>query len=472
MYPLKIKEKYDQNNLDNLWHRFSVVYMWNYLDWDYKEWNWSHPWVDIVPEYPNQEVFAVLDWEVFKSWEDCAYWKYVFLKHNIWWKIYYSCYQHLSDFFVNVWDIVKEWDIIWKTWNTWISRWEHLHFQIDKDEAPFHAYWPYTRDEIKKAWITFSEWVNFWLWKENVLKYTLNPLVFLDNLENQKVNNVFTIEKEKKIETSEIDIEIKGEKILEEKDIEKLESVENKDDISDLISNAFREDKKLEKIVDNENDLVLKEEKVALNSDFINKEEKIYFKNYDNIFKEDKKSEISLLNEKEVFFKDIKTTDPLYDFYLDLVSKKIISWYPDNTFRPENNITRWEFLKIILLFFNIPLSSDNRNYFVDVSSVSWQKKYVNTRVWLWVISTKNKYFRPNSFITRVEALKIIFWILKIDFSKYEYKGSFLDVKKDIWYANIVEYASQNKLFNFDTNFFYPNKNIKRKEIVYILSKIK
>lgn len=208
MYPLKIKEKYDQSNLNSLWHRFTVVYLGNYIPGNMDEEWGSHPWVDIVPERKWQEVFSVLDWTVFKCWEDWAYWKYVFIEHkNVphpddfsKTTTLYSCYEHLSEFWVKLWDTLKEWDMIWKTWNTWNSFWEHLHFQIDRQEAPYHAYWPYTWAEAKEAWVGFSEWVNKWLWKDKAKMYTINPLVYLDKVSS---NTSIKVE-EKKIEEVKI----------------------------------------------------------------------------------------------------------------------------------------------------------------------------------------------------------------------------------------------------------------------------
>lgn len=226
MYPLKIKEKYDRNNLANLGHRFGTVYLWNYKSWDYNEESWSHPWVDISPITPNQDVLAVLDWKVFKVWEDWAYWKYIFIEHeNVphpdnlsTTTTLYSCYEHLSSYGVKEWDEVKEWDIIWKTWNTWISFWEHLHFQIDKKEAPFHSYWPYTWEEVRNAWVWFSEGVNLWLWKDKAKMYTVNPLVYLDQISTSAI----TIEKPQEVKV----ISSNDEKTTEVKSVEEKISTE------------------------------------------------------------------------------------------------------------------------------------------------------------------------------------------------------------------------------------------------------
>lgn len=190
MYPLKIKEKYDQSNLNWLAHRFTVVYLGTYKDGDYTENVGSHPGVDIVPAQKNQEVLACLDGKVFKAWEDGAYGKFVFLEHtNVpdpddlsKTTTLYSCHEHLSEVKVNIWDIVKEWDVIGKTGNTGNSFGEHLHFQIDRMQAPFHAYWPFTWTETKAAGTTFTWWVNIGLWIEKARMYTINPLVYLDKV--------------------------------------------------------------------------------------------------------------------------------------------------------------------------------------------------------------------------------------------------------------------------------------------------
>lgn len=193
MYPLDIQEKYDQNNLHKLWHRFTTVYLGNYVRWNYEEWVGSHLWVDIVPKEKNQPVRAILDGTVWNAWENSYSGKFIVLEHT---NVYdmdmktrttlYSCYLHLSAITVSKWQKVKEGDIIGNTGSTWNSTGEHLHFQIDRKEAPFHPYWPFTMKEAKEKNLTFMEATNAGLWIEKAKQYTLNPLVYLNRIEEIK----------------------------------------------------------------------------------------------------------------------------------------------------------------------------------------------------------------------------------------------------------------------------------------------
>ena len=405
MYPLKIKEKYDPNNLANLANRFTTAYLWNYIPWDFEEWMWSHPWVDIVPEKPADEVYAVLDWKIFQAWEDAAFWKYVFIEHK--WvpnpdnmslsTTLYSCYEHLSNVLVKTWDIVKEWQVIWNTWNTWISYWEHLHFQIDKAEAPFHAYWPYDWNDVKNAWVTFSEWVNLKLWIDKAKLYTINPLVYLDKISKS----------------------------------------------DDLLDNLNFNNKPKKDIVIND-----PSKEIIASTDTTNLDRK----------------------QNTIWFSDIEPSDKYYDFINNLSKTWVVKWFPDNNFRPKDLVSRWEFLKIILLKNDIDLTNDTKKYFSDILDNSWQKKYVNTALSLWIISTKNPNFNPNDNISRVEAVKMYANLLKIE-TQNNYSNNFSDVKSTDWFAKYVVLAQEKNIFKTDTNF-YPNKDITRYEVVSLLYNLK
>ncbi len=168
-------------------------------------------------------------------------------------------------------------------------------------------------------------------------------------------------------------------------------------------------------------------------------------------------------------FKDIKTTDKYYDYICELAEKWFITWYSDGTFKPNNSITRTEFLKLLFLVAWVSLSDDNKDYFTDLK-VAWQKKYVNTAVQLKIVSTWNKKFNPNWNLTKVEALKMVItlfvWEINNTFSK-----ELNDVSWWEWFAKYVEYSVENDLLPIVNNYFYPNKSITRYEVVWVLKKL-
>lgn len=56
----------------------------------------------------------------------------------------------------------------------------HLHLQIDKSDAPFHPYWPFTTSDSKKAGLGFFDSINAGLGKENAIAYTIHPMNFIN----------------------------------------------------------------------------------------------------------------------------------------------------------------------------------------------------------------------------------------------------------------------------------------------------
>jgi len=207
---------------------------------DYIEYAGSHPWIDIVA-LEWTPVKSIANWVVVKTgFQAAGFWNYIIIRHdNIlldsWstWTIY-STYAHLSDILIKSWKKVSKWKIIWLVWNTGISFWSHLHFQIELESAPYHPYWHFTWEEARKAWYSFYEAINNWLWKENAIANTIHPTEFVnDNLsfdkklvdnnlnnendDNKKSNEILAVNDNKQkeeVETKEVE---NKEKLLKEK---------------------------------------------------------------------------------------------------------------------------------------------------------------------------------------------------------------------------------------------------------------
>ena len=85
----------------------------------------------------------------------------------------------------------------------------------------------------------------------------------------------------------------------------------------------------------------------------------------------------------------------------------ILGGYEDGTFRPNASITRAEFAKIAVSFFEYEdISAEN--IFTDVAAGSWYENFVAVAAKLGLIEGyAGNVYRPNESITRAEACTII-----------------------------------------------------------------
>ncbi len=106
-------------------------------------------------------------------------------------------------------------------------------------------------------------------------------------------------------------------------------------------------------------------------------------------------------------FKDLNTSSWYYDPISYLCSVGIMKGYSDNTIRPNNYITRAEFIKMATELKGFEDSTITLN-FKDVQKTDWFYYYVKAGVNLNLLNGYNdNTFRPNNSITRAEATKIV-----------------------------------------------------------------
>ena len=112
-------------------------------------------------------------------------------------------------------------------------------------------------------------------------------------------------------------------------------------------------------------------------------------------------------------FSDISATDWFYKHVISCVASGYINGYEDNTFRPNSPITRQEAAvivgKIIEKAVAQTLSDVSAGNFTDSDKIAaWAAKYVKLCVDAGIINGyEDNSFRPNNYITRAEALKMI-----------------------------------------------------------------
>lgn len=90
----------------------------------------------------------------------------------------------------------------------------------------------------------------------------------------------------------------------------------------------------------------------------------------------------------------------------------IISGYEDGSFRPDDYVTRAEFVKLIVSALNIPETSGSS--FSDVSETDWYYGYISAGAQRGIINGYGSEFRPNDQIKREDAAVIIYRVMGIE----------------------------------------------------------
>ena len=107
-------------------------------------------------------------------------------------------------------------------------------------------------------------------------------------------------------------------------------------------------------------------------------------------------------------FTDIPAGYWAYDAIDNLYSKGLVSGYPDNTFRPDEAITRAEFVDMLVKALNLSVVNPDMPTFTDVAAGEWYYGPVETAVKGNLIKGyANNQFLPNAPISRQEIAAIL-----------------------------------------------------------------
>ena len=146
----------------------------------------SHPGVDIrVPV--GTPIRSIANGIVDDVRENGSFGKFIVIKHtNVpdpdnpkATTTLYSTYAHLSAMYPEEGDIVQKGDRIGLSGQTGFASGPHLHFQMDREEAPWHPYWPFTNSEASRAGYSFTQAVDNGLHKERIFAYMVHPMHYI-----------------------------------------------------------------------------------------------------------------------------------------------------------------------------------------------------------------------------------------------------------------------------------------------------
>ncbi|CEP41919.1 S-layer homology domain-containing protein [Paraclostridium sordellii] len=156
----------------------------------------------------------------------------------------------------------------------------------------------------------------------------------------------------------------------------------------------------------------------------------------------------------------------------EFIKNSYAKGYEDNTFRPDKQITRAEFVKLVNKYFGF--NDKGVSNFKDINKNNWYYNDVCIAIKAGYINGyEDNTFRPDKQITREEAAKIIVSIKNQQDNTYDKLNTFPDKNKvSNWAKPYIEGAIENGyLKGDDLKNIRPTSQITRAESVTLLSRI-
>jgi len=164
----------------------------------------------------------------------------------------------------------------------------------------------------------------------------------------------------------------------------------------------------------------------------------------------------------------------------DIISKWVeaekISGYPDGSFKPNNNITRAEFAKILASVFPYKAAEYEEVEYADVSEEDWYYESVRDLLTFQVI-VKDEKFNPQRELTREEAMTMIGRAFGYEIGPEsdldKILGSFADREKISDYAVkfVAGLVSAEFVGGYEDGTIRPDAKITRAECIKILDSV-
>lgn len=167
-------------------------------------------------------------------------------------------------------------------------------------------------------------------------------------------------------------------------------------------------------------------------------------------------------------FKDVKPTDWFFDDVMDAASAGIVKGQGNGIFAPKSNVTRRDFAIMLCRVLGVDVDGDAVVPFVDVKSDDYGIVAIAYCASHGIVNGyEDTTFRPNEFITRQEAAKMISVAMGVSNISDELYTD--DAKIADWASDYVYMAKAAGLMKGDTDgSFRPTDRITRAEAATIM----
>lgn len=176
-------------------------------------------------------------------------------------------------------------------------------------------------------------------------------------------------------------------------------------------------------------------------------------------------------------FPDLMQTDRACGAVSRLVQRQVVNGYPDGSFRPDNNLTRAEFAKLLVAALQVKPTPEATVPFPDARE-HWasQMGYLQAAVQIGVLNGfPDGSFRPDAPVTRAQAVKII--VGAAGLRSIPARGSYSDTA-GTWYEGSVAAAGEGGLIGakakhpiFDSAQFGGDEPATRAEAAMLLANL-
>ncbi len=150
----------------------------------------------------------------------------------------------------------------------------------------------------------------------------------------------------------------------------------------------------------------------------------------------------------------------------------LVQGYPDQTFKPEQALTRAEFATLLIRAKGVGTGEAKDVSFKDVGSDHWAAKYIAVAEEEGLIKGyPDKTFRPNDKINRAEAITVFARFDNLKLRESLSESPFEDLSKDHWAAKYIAAAKDAGMLRYlGGRDFEAGNNLSRAEAVEILTK--
>ena len=149
-----------------------------------------------------------------------------------------------------------------------------------------------------------------------------------------------------------------------------------------------------------------------------------------------------------------------------------INGYPDGSFKPDNKITRAEFTKLVNKTMGFTTSETSINY-SDVSQTDWfYQDVLIGNSYGYIKGFPDNSFKPNEFITREQAAVVLSRVLKMETNELINGNQFSDASQiGTWSIPSINILIKEGIMKgYSDNTFKPSGEVTRAEAAVLLNR--